>query len=421
MTDKEKKLHVLFVLNYFPPMDSVGSSIRAVKLLRYLVPEGWDFTVIAGDPDTPLDPYRVGSANLLKQVPGEVEVNRIKAKVGWREWGPKQVRQLMNMGVKWDWTRQAFRTALAVHQRHPVDIVLATGPPFWTFSLGRKIKAAIKRPLILDVRDHWLDTHMFLGLEQWKQNMWRKTERLNVEAADGLTIASEGSKDKFAALYPSCADKMHFLPNAWDPEDVPPADDAASEKHFVISSAGGYRREDRSPETLLKAIGALARRRADIRRDLRVKLFGDWLYKDFSAAEIDSWGVEGMVEECASLPHAQLMPILQRSSLLLAITSSYWKTSIPGKLYEYWSLRLAPIFMIDEAGCDPGRLVEKFKLGTVVEPNDGAAMEQSIEQYYDAWAAGTPKRISTEGLEAFSRQSIAAEMGKVLKDTLARQ
>ena len=184
--------------------------------------------------------------------------------------------------------------------------------------------------------------------------------------------------------------------------------------HYTIATAGGYQRADRSPEWLFRAVGNLVRRRPEIGYKLRMKFFGSWLHDDFSTAELERLGVAQLVEEVRPVPKPQLIAALAASQLLVTIPTQLWSRSIPGKLYEYWALGGPPVLLIDSVAGAPADLVRRHTLGSIVPQGDVAAIEAAIETGYDAWAAGRPHRISSEGSERFSRTRLALELEETL-------
>ena len=413
------KPHVLLLVYFFPPMESAGFSIRTVKLLKYLCPEGWRFTLITGHPQHPIcDLVAHSSHYLMDEIPKDVEVIRVPApvRVTSRDTGIGRVwNRFITPVADWSWIKSSYRAFEKAVEQHPIDLILVTGPPFITSMLGKKAKDTLGVPLILEFRDDWIDTPFFFQQPGWYRFWKRRLERRLMAAADRVITVTESSLCHFQSRYPGYRAKFHYIPNGWAPDDVPPPlDEGRQRDQFIISAAGGYRREDRSPELFFQAVGRLVGRRPDIRRKIRIELFGNWLYRDFSENDLKRFGVADLVSESPSLSRVELMRRLQASELLLTITSTRQKRSIPGKLYEYWAIGHAPILMIDDPGNAPAEFMNKYGLGTVVAPWDSAGMEKAIEGYYDAWVAGMPVRIPLDGLDQFNRQSLALEMGDVM-------
>jgi glycosyltransferase involved in cell wall biosynthesis len=313
------------------------------------------------------------------------------------------------------WMHRASRIAQRVARRRPVDAILATAPPFMIPVLAAQLKRRLGAPLILDFRDDWVDTPIFDAKPAWQKFVQQRLERRSIGAADHVLTASEASLTHLLRRHADRAAKFRHLPNGWDPDDMPPPlpPDARSPQ-FIIASAGGYQRADRSPESLFRAVGQLIDRRPDMRARLRLSLVGAWLHRDFSAEELARWGVAEIVEEIPPLPKDGLMRHLQQAELLLVIPTAYWTRSIPGKLYEYGALARAPILLLDHPDSAPARFVRAHELGCAVARDDVAAIAAAVERYFEAWAAGTPARIAPGVLDAYSRRQLANQLEAVL-------
>jgi glycosyltransferase involved in cell wall biosynthesis len=417
------RAHVLFLAYFFPPLESAGYSIRAVKFLKYLARGDWAFTVLAGDPERPITaPVASSGQFLLDEVPETVTVIRIPAPlhVGAAGARPRRLARLAGglsaaLADRW-WMRRAERVAGQVARGRRVDVILATAPPFMVPVLAAGLKRRLGARLVLDFRDDWLDTPIFAAKPWWQQAVHRRFERQALAAADHVLAASEASCLDLQRRHAAQAGAIHYLPNGWDPDDLPPPlPPNARSAQFVIASAGGYQRADRSPEGLFRAVGQLITRRPEIGRSLRVQLIGSGLHRDFSAGELAGWGVADVVDEVPPLPRDGLMRRLQRAELLLAIPTAYWTRSIPGKLYEYGALGRAPVLLLDDPGSVPGRFVRAHGLGSAVERNDVAAIAAAVERYYDAWDAGAPVRIAAGALDAYSRRALAERLAAILR------
>lgn len=415
------KPHVLFLAYYFPPLESAGYSIRAVKFLKYLARRDWSFTVVAGDSVHPINPPVSDSARfLLDEVPPSVDVARVAAPLRVGSGGARPPSGPIAALADRLWIERAYRVARQIARRRSVDAILATAPPFMIPVLATRLRRGLGSPLVVDFRDDWVDTPIFDAKPAWQRFVHRRLEGATVRAADRVLTASQASLRHFQDRYPECAAKLRHLPNGWDPDDMPPPlpRDARS-LHFVIATAGGYQRADRSPEPLFRAVGQLIDRRPDVRAHLRLRFVGTWLHRDFSVSELARWGVTELVEEIPPLPKDGLMRSLQDAELLLVIPTAYWTRSIPGKLYEYGALARAPVLLLDHPDSAPAQLVRAHDLGCAVERDDVTAIAAAVERYFDLWAAGAPARVAPGALDEYGRQVLADRLETVLSDVVS--
>ena len=419
--------HILLLAYYFPPYESAGYSIRTVKFLKFLARQRFRVTVLCADPTRPIQPPQADSSRyLLEEIPAPVKVIRTPAPVrppAWQFTGTAGDRwhDLVLAATESLWARRVYRRALRIARSGPVDVLYVTAPQYSLLPVARSLRRQLELPLVVDLRDDWVDGPPYLRKPRWLRAIHRALERQVVDSANRVVVVTPESLTSYQSRYPQQAGKFRYISNGFDGDEFSSGSDvpyAAASDRFTIMTAGGYSRAKRSPEHLLRAIGRLAGRRADVRERLRICFVGEWIERDFRPHELDKFGVYGMIEEVPPRPKPELVKDLRAANLLLCINSTLDSRAVPGKLYEYWAAGGPPVLLLDDGASAARSLVERHELGAAVSRDDMRTIEQQIETYFDAWLAGNPAEISRNGLARFDRRHLAAEMGNLIDELL---
>jgi glycosyltransferase involved in cell wall biosynthesis len=116
-----------------------------------------------------------------------------------------------------------------------VDVILATGSPFASFRLAKRLSDRLGCPYVLDYRDPWSgNPHV---VKAGRKSTIKEEARLLKDAA-AVTIVSRSWALALDRRF-NLGKKLHVVANGFDPEelaDVEPYDFG----HFAIVYAGGF-------------------------------------------------------------------------------------------------------------------------------------------------------------------------------------
>ncbi len=226
---------ILLITYYFPPCG--GASVqRWIRLIPYLIKNGWLPTVIT----TSNGDYPVHDYTLAKKIPPQVRVIRTRTPLISKKFLKISKQQLpqnsLQVGnnvpffiklafwlrinlvfpdIRRIWNKYAYKSALEEIQTNKYDIILTTGPPHSTHLVGLKLTQKIPVKWITDFRDPWTKIHY---LQMVKQNLLVRylNERLEnkvVNNADMNLIISKTISDTLPG------GNKKILYNGYDPAD----------------------------------------------------------------------------------------------------------------------------------------------------------------------------------------------------------
>jgi len=159
---------VLFVAYTFPPIGGAGVQ-RTTKFVKYLPEHGWECSVLTVKGGS----VPVWDESLSQDVPPQTRVIRartwepgygLKAAAGGAKRSLAQAvkgslaragRAVLQPDAQVLWAPAACAEGLRLLREVPHDAIVATGPPFSCFLVGRWLAERSGLPLILDYRDEW--------------------------------------------------------------------------------------------------------------------------------------------------------------------------------------------------------------------------------------------------------------------------
>jgi glycosyltransferase involved in cell wall biosynthesis len=438
----------LMIARAFPPFLPVGHSIRVVKFIKYLPALGWLPVVLTIDDKKEYETTRkMGSESLLSEIQPQVKIYRttagepslkylskesrfgrqnlitrviVKFVAGARRW---LLRNIFLPDRYLSWLPFALQQGRKIVWSEGVDVIFATCPPYSAVLIGATLKRLTGKPLVLDFRDDWIDTPWYYSRHTIRRMIERKLEGWAVKTADKVVLVTEWSRNAFLGRHPAEPnDKFVFIPNGCDLEEFAVLDSMPAAPHnsrFTIVHAGSLtepKEWGRSPAGLFQAVQNILRQQPELAEKLTIVFAGDFPAGHQRLAE--EMGVSRVIKGLGHLPHAQVLGLTKSADLLLAMNYEGWATLIPGKVYEYWAVGGPPILLLSCRGAAQ-ELVEKHKLGIVVESDDVAGIERAVLHIYRQHEAGHPMRISSAGIEQYDRKEMSKKIGRVLSTVIS--
>ncbi len=411
---------LLFLACFFPPLNTMAC-VRAWNVAKYLRRLGWDVTVVTPDPSiwrspegqerVTLDLEREGIRRLLTghQWRGLVSDEMIPPSRGPRRRFDVACRTIarqfdIDRGVGWI---PEVLAACAHLVPTDVDVILATGSPFASFSAAKQLADRLGRPFVLDYRDPW--TVRPHAAHPPRPSLLRKEARL-VQTCSAVTIVSESWAKALDARLGLGA-KLHVVTNGYDAEelvDVQPQ----SFDHFAIAYAGGFYPPKRCISPLMAALRELKNRQDASLPEWRFHYYGSEadLVRD-AARQAD---VLERVVFHGTVSRSTALAAVRGAGLAIVITSILEESSledqgiVPGKLFEAIGLG-TPVLLIAPPDSNAGSIVETTGLARRFAGRDVAAMAAYLAEVMQGRA---PRPINPE---AYTWTNIGRSLDTVLR------
>ena len=432
-----RRPRVLFVSYLFPPVGGVGVQ-RVLKWVKYLPEHGWDASVLtASNPSVPLL-----DESLLDDVPDGTLVRRARTRepsyaakqkaagTGGTPGLASRMKSLVKRPVMAAakaalqpdpqvlWHPAAFREGLALLRERPHDVIVATGPPFSSFLLGRRLSKASGVPLTLDYRDEWS-----ISNANWEQKRpgrvglvrQRRMEDRCLRAASLVLGTTPRGAEEFARMAEAAGSRadVSYVWNGFDPDDFPAAADAVKP-----DLGGGTDKLRLTFAGTLWTLNSVAGFAEGVRRlagtdvaslkDLELVFAGRRMPEQ--EAILDTLKpLPCEVRRLGFLPHAEAAALMRTSDALLLPTAAVPELSrvVCAKTFEYLASG-RPILCVTVPG-DQMDAVRVSPSAVCADVNDPAAVAEGLRELVSRWRAGTLNRGAAD-LSRFDRRTLAGDL-----------
>ena len=445
---------LLYVSYAFPPVGGAGVQ-RTVKFTKYLPDHGWLPTVLTvanpsvpvvdADHDRDLRPTTtVVRAKTWEPGYGAKRVLIDPGRRGRavRAWARRGVSRLLVPDAQVLWNPMAYRAAVRSLRERPHAAILATGPPFSSFLLGRRLKRRFGLPLVLDFRDEWTLSRRYLENLQGGGPSARREQRMMnrvLADADAVIATTEASAEE---LRRGCRDAggsaiVTHIYNGFDPDDFDfddlPA--VASERSDAVNNGAERPLElvytgtlwnltDVTP--LVRGVETLHQRRPDLAANLKLVFIGrrtpaqEQVLTRLAATSVT-------LQRVGYLPHRECLRRAAAADALCLLLADRpgAERVVPGKLFEYLALG-RPVLAIVPAG-ETRRLLEARSAIGVYHPRDsdgiarwlqsaldGAGLDARTSGAADVIASGRVGAPAEPSLADFSRAALTARLAALL-------
>jgi glycosyltransferase involved in cell wall biosynthesis len=420
---------VLVIAYYFPPMGLSGVQ-RTLKFVKYLSDFGWHPTVLTVEgrgyyarDETLLQELEGRKVTIVRTSPsGPARLLRGREVVGIPpEWKRKLLSRLSDMlfipDNKIGWRRRAVARALALHRDTTFDMLFATGPPFTSFLIGRKLKKKIGRPLVLDYRDPWVDNPFKFYPTPLHRLLNVRLERKALRSSSHVVTTNRRVKEQILLRHRFLTyHDIDIISQGFDPADFPPAGRAAvrrasaaeQREHRMRITYAGIFWEDRVPDYFLRALHDLFAEKPRLRGRIEAVFIGK--FRDENLKLVTKLGLQDTVRVLGYLPHGDCVRELCSSDVL-------WMTAgddvgSPGKVYEYIGARKPILGLVPEGYMES---VIREAGGKAVPPQDVPAIRGAIEDLLALHEKRQLKGPRSDVVEKYDRHALTGALAKLFE------
>jgi glycosyltransferase involved in cell wall biosynthesis len=385
---------------------------------------GWDVTAV-----TP-DPAILRNVEDCEKVSAELEREGIKRILTGQEWrclAPNNLKcwnqnlgrlaggvcrvVARNLGIDRHigWIKASER-ACSDLTADDVDLVFATGSPFATFSLARRLSDRLGRPYVLDYRDPWTGNP---HADRRESLAATKKEASLLEGCAAVTIVSPSWGLALDQRF-GVGSKLHVVTNGYDSDEM-----AAVKPHDFGHCAFVYTGIFYPPKrTIAPFLAALKLLKESLHGDAK-----EWYFHYYGVDEkhvreqADRFGLSDRMVLHGRVPREQALSAVKGASLAVVITSVGEdetledKGIVPGKIFEAVGLA-TPVLLIAPMGSDASATTASTGLVKSFRGSEIQGMASFLEDVLQGHVS-QPRSI-----ESCSWAVISKKLDALLRDAL---
>ncbi|HPI72984.1 MAG TPA: glycosyltransferase family 4 protein [bacterium] len=342
-----KKL--LMLCYYFPPL-GMGGVQRPAKFAKYLQLYGWQPTVVTVEPIA----YWAQDPELLREL-NSIRIIRTESYDPQRLWqkyrpaipsasvvrveAPSSARRVLEQTMafwlmpdsKILWKRPLLARIQRLLQEESFDALYTTSPPHSVHLIGRRIARRTGLKWVADFRDSWAGGVVVREPTRVHRRWNRWLQRAVLKQADAVLTVSQGIADQLKDSF-ARSEKIHLIPNGFDPEDFPSSQ--AADPFFTFCHCGSITRFS-DPRVVLQALERIRRKTPAVYERIRLLFVGLDVTGKLSQ-QVADLGLADHVCHCGYQNHREALQRLMNSQALLLVARGADNAHfIPGKTWEY--------------------------------------------------------------------------------------
>jgi glycosyltransferase involved in cell wall biosynthesis len=437
---------------WFPP-EGNAAVYRPLRFLRNLPAFGWKGHVVAGE--AAFERY---DPDLLRQVPDGTEIVRVAGEDLWQSFqrrraahsqvhssasslveaartsvhhenGASRVRTYARSLARkvesaWyhpdmqrPWITPAVDATLALCERDRPDVVWATGPPFSSFLVAKRVWRRTGIPYVLDFRTSWtVVPSPFEAMRPWwAQHRDRRALRALFKDAQAAVFFYAAEAECFWRMYRDVLDasRIHVIPNGFDGEVEPFTAPAAPRLTILYTGTLA----DYGFEGFLEALAAFVRRDSARAACLSVQFVGE--PEPALNARIDELRLRDVVSVHRPMSHADVTALQRDAHALLMLerrpTHKGHELLAGAKLFAY--LRAGkPILGVVPRG-EADRILREVGVTTVADAGSVEAIERALDDVFRHWSEGTLAALAPDkaSCRRYSGRAQASALARALE------
>lgn len=346
---------VLWITAHFPPIVNVAS-IRSVKFLKYLPETGWRSVVIC--PGVPSDANNT-DGYLTRQLGKSVNIqrtryNKLHGIIVQRKGGGgiKILRSLMNKAIPPDgylyWILSNLSLVFRAVEASEPDIVLTTCSPFSLNLVGLAVKRKYNIPWVTDFRDLWtLNPVCRRYLNGYYQFISSKLERFYLKRCDRVIVNTKNSCQRMIHRYPPIADKISWIPNGYDAQDVIESGRPSTLPNSILYSGTIEQQVQYGPEPILRLLAYLFA--GDVGAS-RWTIHYTGPDEDVFESLFHKWKLSLRIQSHGWLDHERYYRLIKRMTFILMCLPAHLdcRSWIPARIYDYMGNRATIVCMANK-------------------------------------------------------------------------
>ncbi|MBE9534557.1 MAG: glycosyltransferase [Proteobacteria bacterium] len=429
-----KRKVLMFAYDY-PPRGWSGVQ-RTVKFVRYMPEYGWDPIVVTTSDwysHVPLDYSfcdEVAHAVTIRTPAFTREHWSRLGRILWRGLKPVLARvgkdeEWLVQGSRWrletllfpdegvTWLPYAVRQGLGAVRTYKPAVIYATAPPYSTLISGWLVAKMSGLPLVVDLRDLWVDNPNRLIDGRIKKKIDRFLEHLSLAGAAAIITTTRTGADLLRTKYRKKSERIYTIYNGYDEKDfashVRSGQSKGRREKLTISHVGSLY-ADRSPAPFLKGLAAFLQRKSTGQTAVTVRFVGKVSSFSETFKEYEHLGV---VEIEEPVEHPGAVEIMTSSAGLLLIMPDGSQRVVYAKVFEYLASG-CPILGILPLDGEVAELLRQAGNEWVVDVGDVDGISRCLNEMYERWCAGQlVGKTNQEYVRKFERKSLTAQLCEI--------
>lgn len=412
--------NVLVIVYYFPPMGGSGVQ-RPLKFVKYLREFGWNPIVLCPEPGA----YHTFDETLEKKLQGlNIEVHRVKGNTPLHKTGNKVVKLPVWLELKlrkistffWipdnkkGWIKTGFEKAKELIQSKNIDLIFASAPPYSNLLLAQSLKQEFELPVVMDLRDDWLDSHLLSFPTKWHYKKMKSLELKTLSHADQLITINHAIADAIDGRRVN-KHQTKVISHGFDPEDFNNIKNLKKDENKLTFLYSGTFYPDSGPEVFISAMALYLKENPKYKSIIELKFQGTILAKQVD--EIEKQGLLPQSTFCGYLPHHEAIVNMGNADILWLNNAhkKFSKVVSLGKTYEYMASKKPILALIPDGELKDTMIA--YEAAFITSPDNVELVKKKIDEIVTKWESNNLPRPNQSFINKFNRRELTSELATI--------
>ena len=311
------------------------------------------------------------------------------------------------------WLPFALYRISRINRQTPLDLIIATMPPFTSGLIAKWAFKLFGIPYFLDFRDAWTNNPYLPELTLAHSNIQKRLEWWVLKKARGTIFVNPRLQSYYLSAYPFLKDKPNqLIRNGFDPDDftgIEQTKSSGSSGILKIGIMGTIYSQGNAPNTLIETISEILQENRQLSEKIKIYFVGKWTTT--FKAWVSGLNLEPNINWIGYLEHRRALEFIsQMDFLTLAIQSDIpgSENVTPGRIYEYLYLK-CPILALCPLNSDLAGLIIDTQSGLVFDYYNKEKLKATILEWFEN-PAELISQFKFKNLKEFDRRVLAEEL-----------
>lgn len=402
-----------------------GSGVqRPLKFAKYLREFGWNPIILCPEPGM----YHTFDESLKQELDSlDLEIHRVKGNTPLHKAGSRRkvtlptvvenfLRRISTFfwlpDNKKGWIKPALDEALKIIKTNGIDAIFSTANPYSNLVLAKQIKDKTGIPIVMDLRDEWLESHLLDYPTKWHKKKMFQIEQNTLPNADILTVINDSYKESFQSRYPKL--DIRVLNQGFDPKDFVEIKKEPKNDNKIRLLYSGLFYGRRKPDIFLKAIRNILDEAPELGKKLELQFQGG--LNQETKELIKSLNLDLNVMDLGYVAHKAATENLMNSDILWLMIGHLNNSSLVtlGKMFEYFGTKKPILALVPEGRSR--KLLEAYKATYIAHPTDLDEITRVIKTMIKDFEHSKLPFADEKFIKDYNRVEIAGQLASYLDE-----
>ena len=280
--------------------------------------------------------------------------------------------------------------------------------------LAGNLKKNTGLPVVMDLRDEWLESHLIKYPTSWHKQKMKKIEAETLSQANVLTVINEPYKESIGSRYPAL--DIRVINQGYDPEDFAIESNEQQKSGKLTLFYSGLFYGDRKPDLFLESIYELLLEKPDYKSKLELHFQGGLDAQTLLL--IEKYKLQEVIKDYGYVNHKVAVKNIMKADVLWLMVGhmNHSDKVTVGKMFEYFGTKKPILALVPEGGTRT--LLGEYGAFYTANPGSKNEIKSELQKIFRDFENKTFPIANYKFVVQYDRSRIAAELAKLFSEVI---